>query len=391
MTASPARNRLGRDELLSRAEGLLPRLRERAAQCDAARRCPEETVADFVESGLLHICQPARFGGYELGWDVLCEVNETLARANGSQAWVHHVYVDHSQMVGTFPLEAQDDVWSKDPDTRIAASFAPVGTARPVSGGVVYSGDHTYSSGIDHAGWAICGGHVVGDGAPRRCFFLVPRRDLAIIDDWHVMGLAGTGSKSFTVRDVFVPDHRILDGEAAARGAGPGTFVNRAPIFRVPRGGVTALGFASVAVGIARGFLEEYLRYAKARRSRGTAVALSAGTQIGFGAASAEIEAASTIYRAAARGAMATLEDSRAVSEEQALRAGRDAAFAAQLALNAAHRLFNAAGGPALFLTTALQRHLHDLYAATAHNTLIWDKAAEAYGRNALLGGQTPA
>ena len=44
---------------------------------------PAETIADYVENGLLRICQPARYGGYELGYDIMCEVTQTLARGWG--------------------------------------------------------------------------------------------------------------------------------------------------------------------------------------------------------------------------------------------------------------------------------------------------------------------
>src|SRR5919109_2126188 len=60
---------LTREELLQRAQALAPVLQERADAGEKLRRCPDETVEDFVTTGLLRICQPARYGGYELGYD----------------------------------------------------------------------------------------------------------------------------------------------------------------------------------------------------------------------------------------------------------------------------------------------------------------------------------
>ena len=34
--------------------------------------------------------------------------------------------------------------------------------------------------------------------------FLVPASKVDLVDDWHVMGLAGTGSKSVVLKDVHV-------------------------------------------------------------------------------------------------------------------------------------------------------------------------------------------
>ena len=77
-----------REQVLARAAALVPVLRERAAACEAARSCPADTVEDFRRNGLLRLCQPARYGGLELGWDVLAELAQTLAWGCASQASV---------------------------------------------------------------------------------------------------------------------------------------------------------------------------------------------------------------------------------------------------------------------------------------------------------------
>ncbi|HUZ73452.1 MAG TPA: acyl-CoA dehydrogenase family protein [Stellaceae bacterium] len=388
--AKPAA-RPSREELLERAAALVPVLRERAATAEALRHCPAETVADLHARGLLRICQPARYGGYEHGWDVLCEVSQVLARGCASQAWVGNIYNDHSQMLGMFDIRAQDDVWGDNPDARLSAAIEPVGKARPVAGGVVYSGRHRYSSGIDHVHWVLCGGHMHEDGkAPRRCFFLVPKAAATVIDDWHVIGLAGTGSKSFAVEDLFVPAHRILDGDASDEGTGPGTDVNTAPVFRIPRHDIAGTGFAAIAVGVAEGFIEEYLAYTRTRTSRGEAVAQLMGTQIGLGHAAIEVRAAQQICIDGARQAMAVLARGERLSRRQRQHTRLASSYAAQLALAAVQRLFNAAGGRALFTDNAMQRLMRDLYAVAAHRGLAWDAAAAGYGA-ILLGSDGAA
>jgi 3-hydroxy-9,10-secoandrosta-1,3,5(10)-triene-9,17-dione monooxygenase len=371
--------------LIERADALAGSLQERSEAAETLRRCPDETIADFVRTGLLRICQPRRYGGYELGWDVLCSVSQTLARGCGSQAWVQNIYTDHGQKVSTFPLAAQDEVWGDDYDARIAASFDPLGKARPTAGGAIFSGRHGFASGIDHAQWVIAGGHFYdGETKGRRCFFLLPIGDVTIIDDWHVVGFAGTGSKSFETREVFVPEHRIIDGAQSERGRAPGSDVHSAAIYRLPRGGVTATGFAAVIVGIAEGFIREYLEYTAPRKSRGTAISSLMGTQMGIGIATAEVHAASTIYIEAAREVMRLLERGDEVSQELRLRCKRDSAFAAQLSLAAVTRLFNAAGGRALSLKGEMQRKYRDLLAGASHHSIVWDWAAAEYGRCAL-------
>jgi 3-hydroxy-9,10-secoandrosta-1,3,5(10)-triene-9,17-dione monooxygenase len=103
------------EELLRRAEALVPVLQERSAKAEELRRCPDETVRDYLDNDLLRISQPARYGGYELGYDVLCEVSRTLAQGCGSQAWVHMVLADNILKLASYSAQAQDDVWGQDP------------------------------------------------------------------------------------------------------------------------------------------------------------------------------------------------------------------------------------------------------------------------------------
>jgi alkylation response protein AidB-like acyl-CoA dehydrogenase len=371
-------------ELLRRAEALVPVLQGRAAKAEALRRCPDETIADFVDAGLLRICQPAPYGGYELGYDVLCEVSQTLARGCGSQAWVHMVFADNTLKLASYTAQAQDEVWGKDANAKLSNCVTPTGVGRPAADGVIWSGRHQFSSGVDHADWVMAAGAIEHGEARQACSVLVPRSDFAILDDWHVIGLAGTGSKTFVIENAFVPAHRILDKQAADEGRAPGASLYAAPVFHLPRGGPSIASFAAVTVGIAEGLLAEYYRYTMPRRSRGTVVAALAGTQITAATAAAEIEAAGRMYLENLREAMAILERGEPFTRHDQVRGKRNCAFAAQLALAAAQRLFNDAGGRALYTDNELQRKFRDLHAAAAHHSLNWHIAAEEYGRYVL-------
>jgi len=45
---------------------------------------------------------------------------------------------------------------------------------------------------------------------PELRWFLVPRRDYTIADDWFTLGMRGSGSKSIVVDEAFVPAHRTV-------------------------------------------------------------------------------------------------------------------------------------------------------------------------------------
>ncbi|MDX1485021.1 MAG: acyl-CoA dehydrogenase family protein [Alphaproteobacteria bacterium] len=377
-----------REEVLERARAIAPRLRERAEACDAARMVPVETIEDYREAGLFRLAMPRRYSGYELGWDVLCEVSQILAAACGSQAWIQRICADHAEMVAGFPPQTQDEVWGEDHDVIISAAFDPVGRARPTEGGWIFSGRHGFSSGIDHCVWHICGGYIEEDDGsldgPH--FFLVPRQDVTIIDDWHVMGLAGTGSKSFEVKEAFVPAHRFLDGPKARLGITAGQAVNKAAVFRTPRGGITSTGFAALAVGMARGVIQDWIDYTRPRKSRGTPIADKQSTQIIAARSAAELDAAEALYLGTIRRAMAVLEEGGSLSAFDLATSRRNVAFACKTALKAGTRVFNAAGGRALFAPSSMERQYRNLLGAAAHHGVVWDVAATAWGKLVMEG-----
>jgi 3-hydroxy-9,10-secoandrosta-1,3,5(10)-triene-9,17-dione monooxygenase len=373
-----------REELLRRAEALVPVLEQRAAKAEQLRRCPDETVQDYIANDLLRISQPARYGGFELGYDVLCEVSQTLARGCGSQAWVHMVLADNILKLASYSAQAQEDVWGQDTTAKLSNCVTLVGKGRPVDGGVLWSGRHTFSSGVDHAQWVMAAGVIDHGDRKQACSVLVPKSDITIIDDWHVIGLAGTGSNTFVIKEAFVPAHRILDKKASDEGNAPGAKLYPAPVFHMPRGGPSAASFTAVAVGIAEGFLDGYYKYTRPRKSRGTPIAELVGTQITAATSATEIECAVRMYLGTLREAMGILERGEPFTKHHQVQGKRNMAYAAQLAIHAVQRLYNDAGGRVLYTDNELQRKFRDVHAAAAHHSLHWHSAAEEYGRYVL-------
>ena len=368
-------------DIYARAEALHPTLRARAADAEAARMVPAESVADFREAGLIRMTQPERFGGQAMGWDVLCGVSQRLTRADGAQGWVQAIMADHAQMLGTFPLLAQEDVWGKNPEAVMSASFDPKGIATPVEGGYSFSGRFGFASGIDHADWLICGGFIVdGDKRDGPYFFLLRRSEATIIDDWHTIGLEGTGSKSFSVEDVFMPDYALLRGEDARTGNGPGAAVNPGGVYRLPRGFLTPALFASMTVGMAQGLLDQWLAYTATRMSRGTKVADNPTSHVIVGECAAEIDAAEALNRDTITAAMKVLETGGTLSDAELLRAKRNSAWACRTALEAGTRLFNTAGGTAIFKGGAVEREYRNLLASASHHIVNWEVSALGSG-----------
>jgi alkylation response protein AidB-like acyl-CoA dehydrogenase len=143
-----------------------------------------------------------------------------------------------------------------------------------------------------------------------------------------------------------------------------------------------------VALGSAQALLKSFYEYTAPRKSRGKSMAAEPGTQMLIGLASSEIEAADRMYMGALRETMDVLERGEKVSREQQVQGKRNCCFAAQLAMQAASKLFNSAGGRALFLDNDMQRQFRDCFAASAHHSLSWDSASMEYGKYQLEAHQ---
>lgn len=374
-------------EIVARAEALAPVLRGRAAQAERARRMPDETMADLIAAGLTRIVMPSGFGGYDMGWDVLCGSSMALARGCGSQAWVGNIFAEHNFLIGLFPAEAQRDVWGADPDAVASSSFIPRGNAvEAVDGGYLLSGRWSFQSGVHHSRWSVVGEVAPGadGGPPGHHYFLVPAEDRTVIDDWHTIGMAGTGSCTVALDRAFVPAHRTLANRLVAAGETPGAALNPAPVFRMPMIGFSLLALAAVVVGIAEAMTAGFADHIGARAASGRLRPGAEAMPVRLAEAVAETRAARLLVLDAARANMARLEAGGRLDEDDAAVSRRDGAFAARLARRAAARLFEGTGGHGVYAGSHLQRSYRDILAAGAHAGLSWDAAAAGYGRRRI-------
>ena len=256
-------------ELLQRAIDMQPMLRERASANSEARQISPETMEAFHDAGFFKIIQPAAFGGYEMNPKHFYDVVFEVARACPASGWVLSVVGVHSYELGLMDPQAQQDVWGENNRALISSSYAPKSKVEIVEGGYKVSGKWGFSSGSDHCQWFF-GGGIVPDQEPITITaFMFPRSDYQIIDDWHVTGLQGSGSKSILVEDAFVPFHRthsMLDGFLCQ---GKGQAINKNDIFKLPFGQVFGRAVSMPSVGATQGALDAYREYNTNRYSAG--------------------------------------------------------------------------------------------------------------------------
>jgi alkylation response protein AidB-like acyl-CoA dehydrogenase len=379
------------ESLRERAARLIPTLRERAVATSKERRVSDQTIRDLWDADLFSLLKPKKFGGPALRPDHALQVANELARGDGSVAWVWAVVTIHDLFVALFPLEFQQEYWAKE-DTLSASSFPPMGKPTPASGGVRISGKWSFCSGVDNADWLFLGVlYAPPSAVPPRGdvrYMMVPKGECHIVDDWDVLGLRGTGSKSVVLDDVFVPDHRILALAAMQQGTTPGGAVHEDPLYRTPLWSFIPFTISAPANGIARGALESFIDEMKLREGSldHSPLAQKPGTQLRIAEASAMIDAGDLLYRRSFRETIDKLLAGETLSVEHRARSRRDQTYSILLAKEAAGKLFAATGGRGLHEASHVQRAFRDLQAVSSHIAGGWDLAAYSYGR-VMLGG----
>jgi alkylation response protein AidB-like acyl-CoA dehydrogenase len=214
---------------------------------------------------------------------------------------------------------------------------------------------------------------------------LFPRSDVEIVDTWHVSGLRGTGSHDMQVADLEVP-----------AGRSGSLFTDEpldAPLYAFPVFGLLAIAIAAVALGTARGALDDLAELAGAKTPTLSTRKLAArsATQSEVARAEAAVaggraflmeaidrawDAATTVERAGPGAALP-------VAERTTLRMA--ATHATECSARAVDAAYNLAGGSAIYETAGpLQRRFRDVHAATQH-MLVAPATWEVTGR-ALLG-----
>jgi alkylation response protein AidB-like acyl-CoA dehydrogenase len=377
-------------ELTSRARDIAQLVRARAQQTELDRRVSEDVVDRMREADLFRILQPGDYGGFEYGFDVFAPIVAVIAGGCGSSGWVYGLLASHQWLTACFPTKAQEEFW-RDRGAVAAGTYAPAGQGVAVSGGYKLSGRWSFCSGCDNGQWLYLGGMMHEPAGPKAGFFLVPTEECTIEDNWHTMGLAGTGSKNIIAADVFVPVHRTVSFAELIAGAAPGTHVHANPIYRQSFLAVLPITIVAPVLGMAEAALEHFLSMAKARITRGAVAggnrAMSDLTtiQMRVAEASALIDAVRLMMIRDLAEAQATVERGEPMSVELRLRNRRNQAFCVRLLVQAIDAVFLASGGQGLFLDSPLQRIWRDAHAAASHISLNWDSAGTMYGQH-LLG-----
>src|SRR5882724_1567091 len=382
---------IGTEEAMRRAREIVPILRARAQQAEDARMLIRENEQLLHETGLFRFHQPKAFGGMELPFVAVVDIPAELARGCPSTAWSVGNVACHHWILGYYEPETQREVWEANPDALIASSIAlAAGRGRKAEGGFIVNGRWPFSSAVDNSEWNMLAVTVFdGDKAVDWRLCMVPKSDYEIIDTWHAMGMAGTGSKDIAVKDLFVPERRAL-ALACTRGGydHPGAAINRGALFGIPIIGAAGIPLSPASIGAAEGAYEHFVAAMGKRMGTytGAKVADFQAVQIKLARARVLIDSG----RALSRNASIALQEMSARGEipdiATKLRWRAQSAFAVNQAREAVETLWSVYGAQGIYTRDPMQRYLRDAVAMNQHFSFNFDIAGAAFGLHALGG-----
>lgn len=375
--------------LLEDLKAILPAIAANAAQAENDRKVPDENIALLKGIGMHRALQPKPYGGMEISLPQFADCVVALAGACASTAWAFSLLCTHSHQLAMFSKQLQDEVWGDSPDATASSSIAPFGKVEETEGGVIFNGEMGWSSGSDHAEWAIVGcRRRDAAGVQNYCFAVLPRCDYEIRDDWFAAGMKGSGTKTLLIKDAFVPNYRIQQAKdmMEGRSAGFGLYPD-SKIFYSPYRPYFASGFSAIGLGVAERMLEAYREKTRNR------VRAYTGVNVGTATPALMRLAESTHQVGAARAFLEKTWLEHAEHSERHQYPSRETlafwrtnqAYAVKMCIQAVDRLFEAAGGTSWFENNEMQRLFRDSHMTGAHAYTDYDVCAQILGRE-LMG-----
>ncbi len=259
---------------VAQARAIVPILVAEAPRIEALGQLTPTVLDALHGRGLYRTLLPRALNGYGAGIDTFVKVMEVLAGADASTAWCVGQASGCSMAAAYVDPPVAREIWGDDPRGVLAWGFQLEGRAKTVPGGYRVTGKWGFGSGGHHATWMGAHCHVElpdgsllkdQNGALIERTMLVRQDQLNWASTWDLVGLRGTGSDSYTLTDVFVPEaftvRRDLDSERRIDD----------PFFRFTTTNAYACGFAGVSMGIARSMLDALKDLAQTKKPSHTA------------------------------------------------------------------------------------------------------------------------
>lgn len=359
-----------RAQLLSSIQKISGVITEHNSAAEAQRTLAPAVVAAMNEAGLFAMKSPREVGGAEIHPIDQMAVVEAVVKLDSAAAWTMFIGATVTgRALSAISDKAVDELMTLPDFPIMAGSLKPSGSAIEVEGGFRVSGQWAWGSGVGHADYVIV--PVLRSDQTGLITAVVPQSQVRVIDNWHALGINGSGSSDYALDDVFVPEHFAITKPGQRRGGA---------LFRMGYG-FAANEHAIFALALAQLMLDSFIRSAQKKRGYGKGASIADREIVQRAVAEAELRLRGTKLLMTD-----VLERLFAASADQeapiALQAEARAAsvLCTDEAIAVTNTLFRYAGGSAVMLDDPMQRILRDLYTAQSH-LMVSDAAYEALGK----------
>ena len=371
--------------LVERARALAPLITREADEIERTRRLTPAVTSALIENGLYRALLPQSLGGSEAQLDVFMQMQEEIAKADASTAWCLGQCSVCAMIAAYLDHDAADEIFNTPPG--ILAWGAIAHEARAVQGGYRASARWEFASGLRQASWL--GAHVrivEADGTPRRKpdgspeirTILFPVKSATLYDVWDVIGLKGTGTDSYSVDDLFIPENfaALRDEPSARRENGP--------LYRLATTMVYSMGFAATSLGLARATLDAATELSRRKQPQGlSAMRENNAVQGLIGRTEASLRAARAYLYATAAEVWRDLEAGKAVTEAHRVALRIASTWTIHQAASVVDTAYHMAGATAVFAANPFERRFRDMH-AIAQQLQARDSHYEDAGRAIL-------
>ena len=376
---------------VDRARALAPLIAAEADEIERTRRLTPKVVSALIENGLYKSLLPRSIGGFESTPLVFMEMLEEVAKADASTAWCLGQCSVVAMTAAYLDADVAHQVFGQPAD--IAAWGAIAHDVQAVPGGYTISARWDFASGSRQANWL--GAHVQvleangtrrmkPNGTPEIRTILFPASSATMYDVWNVIGLCGTGTDSYSVDNLFIPENftALRDDFTALREKGP--------LYGLTTYSMFGLGFGAVALGVARATLDAAVDLARKKHSVGIAAMKDNGSVQGLiGRTEAKLRAARAYHFSTAHDAWHELLATGRLSEKGRAAIRLSATYTIHQAAEVVDTAYHMAGATAVFKSNPFERRFRDMH-AIAQQIQARDNHYEDVGKMILTNSVIP-
>jgi alkylation response protein AidB-like acyl-CoA dehydrogenase len=378
--------------LVERARALQPLIASEADEIEATRRLTPKVTDALIDNELYRALLPKSVGGLEVPLEIFMQMQEEIAKADASTAWCLGQCAVCAMTAAYLEPDAANEIFNTPPG--ILAWGAIAHEVKVVPGGYMASARWDFASGSRQASWL--GAHVKvveadgttrkkSDGAPEIRTILFPMSSATMYDVWDVIGLKGTGTDSYSVENLFIPEKFAVLRDV------PSAVLEKGPLYKLTTNAVFSMGFAATSLGVARATLDAATDLARSKIPQGlSAMRDNNAVQGLIGRTEATLRAARAYLYATAGEVWRDLERGERVTEAHRIAMRIAATWTIHQSASVVDTAYHMSGATAVFAKNPFERRFRDMH-AIAQQIQARDTHYEDAGKAILMSNLSRA